>query len=842
MALRRFRPRVFLSRLHFLLRFLGLSGALVAVVGLLLAYLQYLLVSWEAARHTAEEALHGVFPENPTSRLAVLLTLGGAAAVALALVVEILLVLRFAAGRRSLSGLNATIQVALAAALFLALNLWAFDHPARQDWTRDAKFTLPAEGRAALAKLDGETTIVVYQRHKTFGRLSDRPDPYDYAAEAKVVEKVRDLVDQMRALGPKFKVVVLNVEDIDFNDKLTALTKDEPELRKALDAAPENSIVFYARDNEGQANVQRLSFNDFYLLDKTASQEAGGGRGNLVLLNQGVKPFLGKVLNLEEKRPRVGVLVIHEWLATAGGGPDELTMAGLRKSLTSYGFDVKDVILKKWDEFGPPKPDAFTYEESKLNRLEAELKDAKQEAQTFREERQELTRMLRDWETMSLEELTKKYAAQFRVKEVTASVRRQVMPVLRFNLQLREEGLKEKEDDIQAIEKEMRGLDREKAAEANRMTDLRAKLARQLADCDLLIVPRMTLRNVAIGDYIPSRLYRLDQAQADAVRDFLKTGKPVFACFGPVNEPRERLQPPDPSEAGPDPLERTLERLGLRFGRQTVLFNVESKAFAERRTGLPTSGAVRVPPVLFDWPAAALSRSSLEQISGERRPNRIRESMRILARGVGKENDHKPETAREESESSGEPAASAEGKLDLRLRHPRPVYYEPGPGETLTDEPVFMTTDPASWNDDQPFPTRERTPRFEPAKDDPNRGTLEEKRRGPFPIGVAVEAPMPPDWRASEGGPATVRVAAIGHGGLFVGPELSPAREKLLINTCNWLLGRDDVLPTDQEKWSYPRVSLDERENTLWQWGTRLGLPVLFLYLGLVVLLVRRVR
>jgi hypothetical protein len=842
MALRPIRPRVFLSRVHFLIRFLGLTGVLVAVVGLFLAYQQFLLASWETARATAEDALHGILPGDSASRLAVFLTMGGAAAAAFALLVEILLLLRFAAGRRSLSGLNATVQVGLAAALFLAVNVWAFNYSARQDWTRDQLFTLPAEDRAALTKLDRETTIIVFQRKSTFGRLSSEEDSWENAAETKVVEKVRDLVDQMRALGPKFKVEVLNKKDLDFQDKLTALTENRPELRRALDEAPEDSIFFYAKDDKDRERIQRLSFNAFYLLDKTASAEDNGGRGNLVLLNQGVKPFVAKVLNLEEKRPKVGVLVIHEWLATTGGGPDELTMAGLRKSLTSYGFDVKDVILKKWDDVGPPKPDAFTFEENKLNRLEAEKKDAEQEKQTYQAERDELTRMLRDWESMSLEDLTKKYAAQFRVKEVTANVRRQLMPVLRLNLQLREEGLKEKEAELKEIEKGLKGLDREKAAEAGRMP-LRDKMARQLADCDLLIVPRMTLRNVAIGDLIPSRLYRLDQAQADAVRDFLKTGRPVFACFGPVNDPRERLQPLDPAEAGPDPLESALERLGLRFGRQTVLFNVESKAFAERRTGLPTSGAVKVPTVIFDWPTAALSRSPAEQASGELKPNRIRESMRILARGVGKDVERKPEETRLETDVAGEQAAGSEGKLDLRLRHPRPIYYEPRRGEALAYDPVFMTTDPASWNDDQPFPTRERTPHFEPAKDDPNKGTFDEKRRGPFPIGVAVEAPLPVDWRASDGsGPATVRVAALGHGGLFVGPELTPAKEKLLVNVCNWLLGRDDVLPREDVKWSYPRVVQDERENTLWQWGARLGLPVLFLYLGLVVLLVRRVR
>jgi hypothetical protein len=89
-----------------------------------------------------------------------------------------------------------------------------------------------------------------------------------------------------------------------------------------------------------------------------------------------------------------------------------------------------------------------------------------------------------------------------------------------------------------------------------------------------------------------------------------------------------------------------------------------------------------------------------------------------------------------------------------------------------------------------------------------------------------------------------------------------------MLNTCNWLLGRDDRLPRDDPKhrWAYPRVQLespqalwhwgsqadpaDEQERDrqrrvqqeLWHWGTQVGLPALFLYLGLVVLLVRRMR
>jgi hypothetical protein len=62
-----------------------------------------------------------------------------------------------------------------------------------------------------------------------------------------------------------------------------------------------------------------------------------------------------------------------------------------------------------------------------------------------------------------------------------------------------------------------------------------------------------------------------------------------------------------------------------------------------------------------------------------------------------------------------------------------------------------------------------------------------------------------------------------------------------MINTANWLLGRDDYLPQDGVRWSYPRVDLQPRERSLWFWAA-LGLPILSVYLGVVVWLVRRLR
>src|SRR5439155_14406379 len=136
-----------------------------------------------------------------------------------------------------------------------------------------------------------------------------------------------------------------------------------------------------------------------------------------------------------------------------------------------------------------------------------------------------------------------------------------------------------------------------------RMTDLKAKMAKLLAECDLLIVPRLTLRNLTSSppDFIPARLYRLDDVQVGAIKEFMKAGKPVLACFGPSNEPADR-RAPGPTTA--DNLEDLFAQLGIQFGKQTVLYTTEGRAFAERRSSLfAIATRVDVPPVRFEVPA-----------------------------------------------------------------------------------------------------------------------------------------------------------------------------------------------------------------------------------------------
>src|SRR5206468_1881201 len=78
---------------------------------------------------------------------------GGAAAAALALLVEVFQVLGAVAGRRSAFGFNATVQVALAIVLLAGLNVYSYYHYRRSDWTLQHQFTLPAEIQRQLQQL-----------------------------------------------------------------------------------------------------------------------------------------------------------------------------------------------------------------------------------------------------------------------------------------------------------------------------------------------------------------------------------------------------------------------------------------------------------------------------------------------------------------------------------------------------------------------------------------------------------------------------------------------------------------------------------------------------------------
>jgi hypothetical protein len=790
---------------RFLIRLMGLTGLLAAGVGLVLVALVL-----QGAPVESWRSLTPNFQSPGMKDVGVILILVGGFLAFIALLVEIKVGISAVAGQRGAFGFNVILQLMLAVVLLAGLNAFSFHHYLRFDWTRDRQFTLSPDLRTKLAELCDPTKIIVLERHVALGQLGDKPDNYDSAAERKVVEKVKDLVDQFQEMGPQFEVTVLDVQEEGYQDKLDELTRNDKELRSAIDEAPDNTIFFSAN-----GKVTRLGFHDIYQLDKQSSQEANDGRGNLVLLYQGKEPFARKVLNIDEKKPRVALAVIHEILSMEGS--EELGMAGVKKTLQARGFDTQDVILKKWSEFAPPEPAVLTYDESKLERLEEELAGLDADIKNLEQGLQDLRPLVKLWQTGSLDELTKKYADELKGHKLTEEERRVNLDRFKQQLALMDFLLTQQKEAREETLKEKKGLSADTLAEQRRISDLRAKTSRLLADCDLLIIPRMTLFNVARGERIPNRVYQLDQSQVEAVRDFIKAGKPVLICFGPTNEPAGQM---DQFNIPNDKLEDDLAQLGIKLGKQTVLFNVESKSFAERRGNLMIMGAnVEVPSVEFDWPAGA------DQIPGQATvsstPNPIRESLRLTARSLGKNQS-----------------------LDLRIRHPRPVYYTQANGSPLAFDPTFMMTNAASWNEAQPFPTRERTPRYEPSKADSIGGDSPDKSRlGPFPIGVAVETNVPKDWYTDKDAkPAKVRVAAIGQGGVFIGKTLPPAKERLLLDVSNWLLGRDDLLTKGNDPWQYPRVVLGDTQQALWQWGTRLGLPILFAYIGLIVLMVRRLR
>jgi hypothetical protein len=892
----------FWSRLHFLIRLAGLAGVVALLVGLLLARsIDQFYSSWAAAYQTLAGALRGAPPADDWQRAGVYCLLGGVAAVLLALAVDAALVLSFVAGRRSALGFNAVVQIALAAALVVGVNVYSFTHHRPFDCTRAQEFTLPANVRDGLKKLTAPTLIVVYQAHNSLLTPGGKRDAYDSAAERKVVDILNDLVAQFREAGPQFTVVTLDAEDRQFARKLKDLTEDEkhprPKLRAAIDAAPENCIFFY--QDAGGGKVQQLSFDEFYQLDKAASKEAG----NLVLLPQGaggsgrgVETFARRIFNIDERRPRVGILVIHEALTTEGN--TEISLRGARAVLEGHGFEVRDVIVKKG--WGSPslRPAADTHEEGRLETIERSIEELNAEVAQLQDDVKDVDQIIDtltlkpgEDEGAKLEALSRKFVLpDGRRLRWTAELRKQQLAYARKGLAQLEEMLAERKVDLEEAGQDRQRLDLESITESRRLTDVDAKLQRVLDDCDVLLVPRLT--RLASGVPITTELHDLEKGQAAAIRTFLRSGKPVLAAFGPLNGDGADDLPRDSEDA----LEPLLAELGVRLNKQMVLFSADSRAFVERRGGFGLSGEDKIPRLDFHGPtAAAYGRWLSPEAARLERPNPLRQSLRVTARSVGPDFDLRVRFARPvfydptprwlaPAEAAGAVGLLASpqgaGPLAVSATPPRRAragaaflvtgYADPdrdwtpaaqaagsvgtlavaavqGPLPALSGLPrqpteaTFLLTG-VGWNDDRPFPRSNDPPlRFRPPKsDDPLNGMIDEKRRGQFPVGVAIEAPIPASWGGD--GPARARLVVIGQAYLFTGKELMPANQQLLLQSVNWLLGREDYLPTGDHEWRYPRVDLTQRQRELWLWGIAPGMPLVCAFTGFVVLLARRVR
>ncbi len=841
-----------MSVFHVCWRILGLVGLMAGIVAAIILVGELPQLNGDTL-HAAWEGRHGDFVQ-----WSIYVCLAGWSVALVVASMDGMAALFRAAGRRSVLGVNVVLQIALAAGLLIGVNGFSFLHYRRWDFTRDQVFTLSPELAEQLRQLRGETTIIVYQKRQPAARLTSQPpDRYDLAADRMVVEKVKDLVELFREFGPQFQVVVLDVEEDGYERKLAEQIKRFPQLNAAIRNAPESSILFCSG-----RHVQRMGFSEFYRLDKSASREANDGLGNLVLLNQGIETFARNILSIEEKRPRIAVLVSHPWLSTEGQ-VEEYTLAGLRKTLTNFGFEVRDILTNQLvGRRGRGlrlERAALSLEESRLDRVEAQLSAVRFQLLQNRAELERFRELLELFRSpLSDEQVSDRLSAMF-------GRRLSVGPEERAkNIRNLSERLPEIESEIAEKERKERDLEaewdllqaQESVSEGQRETDIYKKLSLLLSDCDALIVARMTLIDTSIGDVVPNSLHQLDEQHIRAIKDFLNSGKPLMFCGGPTNEPPDNDLVAR-SSSGPDGFEILLNELGLVLAPQAILYDEEADAYAANQVlAFGRGGGIESIPALefSDRDVSTLAVSEGE----EKRPNPLGRSLLLVQR------------------SAGEP-------IDLRVRYPRPIYFRPR-GRQVETAATFLQTIRACWNEDNPYPTDERPiPRFDPPKPgDPTRGTLHERRRGPFPVGIAVEVQRPVSWSRPEVGvveagrfvgwsPLTLgglptffaaaallpadfgmthgsdeyrktRIVAIGHGGWFSGPQLSPAQEALLVQSLNWLLGRDFRLPHARHTWAFPRVSLSEREIYYWHTGTLVGLPVAFALLGLAVMTIRRTR
>jgi hypothetical protein len=837
-------------RFRMFIRFLGLTALLAAGAGAI--YLSSVLANWRP-----ETLLSAIKNEiNSLAFIGSLLLFGGVVLAFVALVIEVFAYLSGGTGGRGAVGVNAVVQIALAAALVVAINVYAFIHPASIDLTSKKLFTLPDNVTDELQQLNSDTTIVVLQQHKTFGRLSDKPDRYDYAAERKVVEKVLDTVAQFQELGPRFKVVVLDVEEESFKRKFDEVTKDKPMLRDAINAAPENSILFFS-----EGKVQRLSFNEFYQLDKQASLEVEGkNKGNLKLQPQDLKTLITRITAIEEKRPRVAVLVTHPLLMTlkrSGSGAEEYTLSGLKKSLNTYGIDVVDAVVKK--NHRPEaqyegEPATLTSEESQIMRLEDKLENAKEVLKVEKNYGERLARNIKKIELVESKPLKDRidtYLDAFgemrrrRISlrpeerndpEVQANVERFILGQFKALWKEHQQDLADAEQDFKRVNDELALLrTSERSIEDKYLTDHKAKLTRLLADCDMLIIPRMTIINATTSAHLPRNLHKLDKSQIDIIKDFMKSGKPVLVCAGPINTPNEGVPEGDD-------LEKLLGERGFELAKQTVLFNVEIDSFkgsAQQEDELEDR-SVEVPPVSFappdDWK------------QGKLKANPISLALAVLN-------------------------ASVEQPLQIQLRAPRPIRVTASQETAQGFEGSFLWTNQRSWAENYPFDIMfrmqpnpfnpmqmQRTiiprprPRFDLPEEGKKAGAEENEYKGPISIAASIEGRVPEFWytdKEKDMERKSSRVVVIGHGSIFNKPELSPATERLLLVVSNWLLKREDRLPRKADPaapvaanrpWEYPRVEMTEGTKQMWRWGAFLGLPGLCVYLGLIVLMIRKVR
>src|SRR2546423_2552785 len=139
---RKIKPRGrWTSRFHFLTRFLGLTGLLLAGLGALVASVYWnRLPGWESLPAFLQGEKPGDVPLLEAQIVAGVIA-GGLILVVLAALVELIGTLFFVAGRRSAPGPVAMVPIGLAAVLLLGLNVFPLQPPLRFASTPHLPFT-----------------------------------------------------------------------------------------------------------------------------------------------------------------------------------------------------------------------------------------------------------------------------------------------------------------------------------------------------------------------------------------------------------------------------------------------------------------------------------------------------------------------------------------------------------------------------------------------------------------------------------------------------------------------------------------------------------------------------
>src|SRR5271165_1372411 len=127
MALKDPRSGRWWSRLHFGIRLIGVTAALAALVGLAVILIDGVL-ELELIRASWDRLVAAVQGDGPYPRKAMLLLIGGVVVGLFWLFLEALIVVRVVAGRRSAFGFNVAVQIALAAALLVGVNVYSSQH------------------------------------------------------------------------------------------------------------------------------------------------------------------------------------------------------------------------------------------------------------------------------------------------------------------------------------------------------------------------------------------------------------------------------------------------------------------------------------------------------------------------------------------------------------------------------------------------------------------------------------------------------------------------------------------------------------------------------------------